>query len=270
MSVKTIISENRSYWNQRASSYSEVNQMELHTESHLRWQQLLDEKIRSRFPDRSRNEIRVLEVGTGPGFFAILLAELGYDVTAIDLTPNMLTEARRNAGALADRIHFYEMNAEALQFANDSFEVLLSRNLTWNLPHPEQAYREWSRVLCHDGLLLNFDANWYGYLYDEQAKDSYCRDRENAAESGIMDQNVDEGTGVDFSIMEDIARRIPLSGIQRPAWDVDLLTSMGISVCPDEHIWKRVWSDDEKISFASTPLFLIEARNTKTAEAEVA
>ena len=87
-------------------------------------------------------EIRVLDVGTGPGFFAILLAELGYQVTAVDYTASMLDEARRNAGALASRICFRQMNAEELSFEAASFDVVVTRNVTWNLHEPEKAYAQ--------------------------------------------------------------------------------------------------------------------------------
>ena len=55
-------------------------------------------------------------MGTGPGFFAILLAKEGYDVTAVDYTEAMLSQARKNAGGLADRIHFFRMDAQKLDF----------------------------------------------------------------------------------------------------------------------------------------------------------
>ena len=48
----------------------------------------------------------------------------------------MLEEAKINAGELADRIRFTEMNAEELAFESGLFDVVISRNLTWNLLHP--------------------------------------------------------------------------------------------------------------------------------------
>ena len=169
MSRQTILSENKSYWTGRAASYSEVNQLELATQQRQKWSDCLHAEITRQFPDSASKSLRVLEVGTGPGFFAILLRELGYDVTAIDLTPAMLTEAKKNAGELAGKIRWMEMNAEALDFADASFDVVVSRNLTWNLPHPDKAYAEWARVLKPGGLLVNFDANWYAYLFDDEA-----------------------------------------------------------------------------------------------------
>ena len=150
-------SENHSYWTQRASTYSDVNREELSGISRDMWKNVLSRRISDHFPGRPAGTIRILDIGTG--FFAIILTELGYDVTAVDLTAEMLSEAKQNAGTLAGSICFQEMNAESLLFSNDSYDVIVSRNLTWNLPHSEAAYAEWSRVLKKGGLMLNFDVS---------------------------------------------------------------------------------------------------------------
>ena len=59
--------------------------------------------------------------------------------------------------------------------------------------------------------------------------------------------------------MEDIARRVPLSRVRRPAWDLQQFSSLGLSSEADEDIWQTVWSEEEKLNFASTPLFLVRA-----------
>ena len=103
--------ENIAYWSSRAPGYSKVNQEELQTRQHDVWSRALDGRIRGRFPNRRREDIRVLDVGTGPGFFAIILAELGYQVTAVDYTAAMLEQAEKNAGDLAAGICFRQMDA---------------------------------------------------------------------------------------------------------------------------------------------------------------
>lgn len=253
MACKTILHENRAYWTQRSASYSKENQLELRDAHRANWYQELSHQIIAQFPHRSRESLRILEVGTGPGFFAIILAEAGYQVTAIDLTPSMLEEAKQNARELAEKIDFREMNAEALEFPDNTFDVIVTRNLTWNLPHPQAAYAEWCRVLKPGGLLLNFDANWYHYLFDENAKAGYQQDRINTADKGFRDQNI----GENFDVMEDIARRIPMSAAQRPSWDRSVLGALGMQVAVDTEVWRRVWSEEEQTSFASTPMFLI-------------
>ena len=151
-----------------------------------------------------------------------------------------------------------EMNAESLAFPDAAFDVVLSRNLTWNLPNPELAYAEWMRVLRPGGLLLNFDANWYGYLFNADAQAAYERDRRNTAQQGIKDENI----GENFDVMENIARRIPLSNMSRPAWDLCVLSRLGLQVQADVQIWENVWSDEEKLNFSSTPLFMVSAEKS--------
>ena len=254
-----LFEANRSYWSQRSISYSDVNKEELAGISRHNWSSVLHEAICAHCPDRAPGSISVLDVGTGPGFFAILLTELGFHVTALDMTPEMLDEARRNARALAEKIDFREMNAENLCLPDDSYDVVVSRNLTWNLPHPEKAYSEWHRVLRPGGLLLNFDSNWYRYLFDETAREKYEADRASSAELGLGDQNV----GENFDVMEDIARSMPLSGMTRPAWDIYILSQLGFTVSTDEDIWKKVWTIQEKTNFSSTPMFMVSAKSHK-------
>ena len=95
-----MLQEIKSYWSERAEGYSKVNQEELEGEQREKWIQVLKEK----FPDQEPEEIKVLDIGTGPGFFAVILAEQGYQVTAVDYTEEMLKEAKKNAGTYADKI----------------------------------------------------------------------------------------------------------------------------------------------------------------------
>lgn len=255
MTRQTIILENRSYWTKRSTTYSEEHREALADEHREIWKKLLIDEITRQFPERSRETLRILDVGTGPGFFAIILAGVGCRVTAVDLTPAMLEEARHNAGNLTDVIDFREMNAEALTFPDGCFDVIVTRNLTWNLPHTEKAYGEWYRVLKKGGMLLNFDANWYNYLFDNNARAGYDLDRENTAAQGYKDLNVNEN----YDVMEDIARRIPISAIVRPEWDRQILEELGMEVTVDTRIWQKVWSGREQLNFGSTPMFMIRA-----------
>lgn len=253
--MSTYAQENITYWTRRAPSYSDVNQEELGGSQHSVWSRVIDQRIQSHFGNRSRDQIRLLDVGTGPGFFAIILAELGYQVTAVDYTEAMLNQARKNAGPLASIIDFRRMDAEQLTFPDGAFDVIVSRNLTWNLPSPAKAYSQWTRVLKENGLLLNFDANWYRYLFNAQANALHLEDRKNVRENNAADDTA----GTDVDAMEAIARQAPLSARRRPAWDIHVLHGLGMSVFADPEIWKQVWTENERINNASTPMFLIQA-----------
>lgn len=138
----------------------------------------------------------------------------------------------------------------------------MTRNVTWNLHDPEKAYGHWTRVLAPGGLLLNFDANWYRYLWDEKANLGHKQDRENLAVSDVRDENA----GTDVDAMEAIARQTPLSRQQRPKWDLSVLAGLGIYASADEHIWRQVWTREERINNASTPMFLVEGWKASLSE----
>ena len=251
--VNTLTRENLRYWDKRAPSYTDVVQKNLGDG----WDAVWAEMLISRFPARRGTEpLRVLDVGTGPGFYAIILAARGYAVTAVDFSENMLAEARRNAGALAERIDFRQMDAHALDFADASFDVIVTRNLTWNLADPRRAYRDWLRVLRPGGAMLVFDANWYAYLLDEEKQRAFARDRENVRLAAVEDHEAYS----DSAVMEDISRRLPMTARLRPQWDLETLHDLGCAcVTAITDIGERVWSREEKLNYASTPGFLIHA-----------
>ena len=144
----------RHYWTLRSHDFGAVRKNELENEMGQKWLREIERLL----PEKEH--LRILDVGTGTGFFAVLLAQTGHQVEGIDLTPAMLEEARSLAAQRNLDIVFREMDAQALSYAEESFDVVLSRNLTWTLPEPEKAYREWFRVLKPGGWLLNFDADY--------------------------------------------------------------------------------------------------------------
>lgn len=258
-SCEQLKDENEAYWTNRASGYSEVNKDELRTQQKAVWTRELTEQIEEVFPGVTPENLHVLDMGCGPGFFSIILARAGYRVTAADYTPAMLDEARANARneGVEQAIDFCRMDAENLEATSNAFDVVVSRNLTWNLPHPETAYAEWLRVLKPGGLLLNYDANWYAHLYDAELRRAYEADRQATQDAGIKDEYI----GTDIDAMEDIARQMPLSPVERPAWDEDVLRELGAAqVEVDPQVWERVFSPEERVNYASTPMFRVKAR----------
>lgn len=254
-----LLQEIASYWGTRAEGYSEVNEKELAGSQREAWLHVLEEQ----FPEKKKEEMKILDIGTGPGFFPMILSEAGYTVTAVDYTEEMLEKAKENLGKYTkyglERVTLQRMDAQNLEFADETFDVVISRNLTWNLEKPEQAYQEWMRVLKPGGVLLNFDANWYGYLYDEEKKEAYEADRKKVEEQQLDDHYL----CTDIDRMENIARQVPLSAMERPAWDTKVFESLGVcSIQTDSEIWKRVWSEEERLNYASTPMFLVRAEKS--------
>lgn len=240
------------YWTRRASSYTEVVKKNLADGWDGKW---ADELIRN-FPKAEGRALRILDIGTGPGFYAIILAARGYEVTAVDMSEGMLEQARNNAGELAGKIRFCKMDAQELSFKDNEFDVIVTRNLTWNLPDPVKAYGEWRRVLRDGGVMLNIDSNWYAYLFDDEKRLEKQADRENTIQAGFDDhESYDEGW-----LMENISRSLPMGRLPRPQWDAVTLLDLGFkNVSADTSVSKRLWSREEMSNYASTPCFLIRA-----------
>lgn len=140
--MTALMNEIESYWTRRADSFAYG---QFTDDNEKRWMGVITRE----FPDK--DNLKILDIGTGPGFFAINLAKRGYDVTAVDYTPAMLEEAKKNAGEYRDKICFQQMDAQNLAFPDETFDVVVSRNLTWNLENPQKAYKEWHRVLKMGG-----------------------------------------------------------------------------------------------------------------------
>ncbi|GAT09946.1 class I SAM-dependent methyltransferase [Mycolicibacterium novocastrense] len=69
---------------------------------------------------------RVLDVAAGSGNAAIPAAELGAVVTASDITPELFDAGRRIAGERGLNLEWVEGDAEALPFADNSFDIVMS------------------------------------------------------------------------------------------------------------------------------------------------
>ena len=91
--------------------------------------------------------IRVLDVGTGPGYAAERAAERGAVSTGVDIADEVVALARRRHR----RIRFVRGDAEDLPFAKGSFDALMCNFAINHLPRPERAIREFARVVVPGG-----------------------------------------------------------------------------------------------------------------------
>lgn len=206
--------------------------------------------------------LNVLDVGTGPGFFACILEEEGYKVTAIDKSDGMLACARENASKLDVYPLFIQMDVNKLYFPDDSFDVIVTRNVTWTLEYPEEIYTQFKRVLKPDGLLLIYDANWHMHFFDDE-----LMERVRAREKNHLEKyGFPELVSVDD---KDYFLTLPLSNTKRPQWDVEVLKCLGFSVETEEDIGRQVYEEREKELFGESPLFEICAINQATSEDKV-
>lgn len=228
------------YWSRRSGDFARLRRDELNSYMADLWL----EEIRKYMPDKP---CRILDIGTGSGFFAILLGKAGHYVEGIDLTASMIEEAKILAAKSGVNSVFKVMDAENLLYPDESFDIVLSRNLTWTLPHPRKAYSEWHRVLKKGGMLLNFDAD-YGKEHLVQDLNSLPQ---NHAHHNINSDLLAE--------CDSIKANLDISQLRRPQWDSSVLQQIGFAhVDTDETVGKRIYSQHDEF-YNPTPLFLIRA-----------
>lgn len=98
---------------------------------------------------------RVLDLATGTGITAIAARERGAVVTGVDLTPELIAIARikANEAGFTD-IDFREGDAEALPFADASFDVVVSTCGHMFAPDQEKVATELARVTRPGGRVV--------------------------------------------------------------------------------------------------------------------
>ena len=114
----------------------------------------------------------VLDVATGTGFVAVIAAKLGYHVTAIDASPEMLDQARANAAAERVELTLDVRDAVEPGFEAGSFDAITCRHFLWTLREPRRAFRNWHRILRPGGRVVAIDGFWFAAAEDPAKDDT--------------------------------------------------------------------------------------------------
>jgi len=235
-------------WNFSSKGYSDIIQEEF-TEVGSVWVDLLKESAPS-------TGTRALDVGMGPGFFTVLLTELGWSVTGIDCAPQMVEEAQKNLSVRGLQADCRVMDSHELDFPDNSFDYIVARNATWLLYDPEKAFREWLRVLKPGGKLMYLDANW-PYLDDKEMLDALDKAyQEYVQETG---KTFNTYTG-DKKTDDDFQQLLAFTHTYRPDWDLQKLPEFGYSkVTVKPRINELIYPDWKEQLYHAIDVFLINA-----------
>lgn len=241
--MEEIKKEISSYWTGRSEDFARLREEELNSEMAGLWLKELEKGL----PEGEG--LRILDVGTGCGFFSVLLAKLGHQVTGIDLTPAMIEKAKQIARERGVEADFEVMDAEHPDFPEGTFDVIVSRNLTWTLPHPAEAYGEWLRVLKPGGVLLNFDGDYGKEEFTEEMESLSADHAHRRLSCGQLEE------------CDKIKDQLSISAMRRPAWDVEVLKNLGcVDMNVDSEVYRRIYVSEDSPFYNPTPIFRLQAR----------
>ncbi len=105
-------------------------------------------------------DLEVLEVGCGAGDFAIYLADMHANVTAVDFSPQAIEIAKKKLTAQKKNVNFRVADAQALPFKDNSFDLLFSCECLEHVPSPQLALAEFRRVLKPKGKIVLTTENY--------------------------------------------------------------------------------------------------------------
>lgn len=98
----------------------------------------------------------VLEIGCGTGLFTAEIARSGRNITAIDVSPDLLELAAERV--CRDNVRFLREDAHATGFSSESFDSIVGSSCLHHL-EPVRALAEFHRLLRPGGMLLFTEPN---------------------------------------------------------------------------------------------------------------
>jgi ubiquinone/menaquinone biosynthesis C-methylase UbiE len=144
--------ELRAWWNRDAATYD-------HSPSHglsdpveaAAWRAAIAEAL-------PPSPARVLDAGAGTGSISLLAAELGHDVTALDLSEGMLRQAERKAEERG--VELTIVHGPAHEPPDGPFDAVIERHMIWTAPDPVAILRAWRAVVSPGGRLVLLEGSW--------------------------------------------------------------------------------------------------------------
>jgi ubiquinone/menaquinone biosynthesis C-methylase UbiE len=100
---------------------------------------------------------KILDLGCGAGENSVYFAKKGAHCVAADYSPGMVEIATKLAAKNGVEIEGAIVNAMALDFDDNSFDIVYAANLLHHLPEPEACIREMYRVLKPGGKACFWD-----------------------------------------------------------------------------------------------------------------
>jgi SAM-dependent methyltransferase len=170
MTTPATLADVKRYWS------THVNDIEV-IQAPIGSAEFLDELVRYRYEKMpylrdivtspSLRGKRTLEVGCGPGVDLVHLAAAGARVTAVDLTPEAVSLARRHLEVRGLDATVQEANAERLPFDDGTFDLVYSHGVLHHTVDTQRAIDEVWRVLKPGGeavIMLYHRHSWFWWL----------------------------------------------------------------------------------------------------------
>lgn len=196
-----------------------------------------------------KTNLKVLDIGCGPGFFSIMLWRLGENVTSVDGAEGMIACAKKNleAEGVSGKVYL----ADAIKLPDEkeeTYDAIVSRDVVWTLYDPEAAFSRWKELLKTGGRIIIYDGNYH--YAGNSLKRTLWRYFAN-----VLILFTEKRVRVE---RKTILNDLPFCKCKRPEKDIELLSNLGFKVLTvekDEFRCKGLYR--LKYGWQSTPFKII-------------
>lgn len=189
---------------------------------------------------------KVLDAGAGTGALSLLAADLGYVVTALDLSEGMLSKARAKADASGVDLTF--VVGPAAEPPQGPFNAVMERHVVWTMPDPVAVLRAWRDVTASGGRLVLFEGVWGADTPLRAAKDQAAKALRKAM--GIHDHH-------HAPYPDDVVAQLPLAEMTSPVPLIEMVREAGWNGLRIQRLRDVEWA---AIQHAPWPLGWVESR----------
>jgi SAM-dependent methyltransferase len=156
-----------------AYQYGDADKLRVRYETHRRYS-VIPDNFRGWVIEHAnlRAGMDVLDVGCGPGTYHTPLIALGARLTGCDASRGMVADALANSRVNRYRVGLAQASAEALPFAEASFDRVMANHMLYHVPDIPRAVREIRRVARPGGrIVLSTNGGGKGRMFElhEQA-----------------------------------------------------------------------------------------------------
>lgn len=198
------------YWTRRAPSY-DADQTATHraTDDREVWTGVWAEALPA-------PPARVVDVGTGSGYVAWLLHDLGHDVVGFDAAPGMIERAEAHRAERPGGWGPLFLLGDALEppLGHHCADAVTARYVLWTMREPDAALRAWRELLRPGGTLVIVDGLWFpDGLPDAGLPDPGLADAGLPDAAGLADGVLSDAAGLVDGGLSDAAGLADAAGL---------------------------------------------------------
>ena len=167
---------------------------------------------------------RILEIGAGTGRYSIVLAKVGYAITAVELVESNLAVLRQNSEGLSSLSAYQGDATDLSRFADNTFDVTLLFGSMYHLYSSEDTHRaldEAIRVTKEGGVILTAFLSVHAILFNNYLNGHLQQGLVENFDSAGCVRHFEEQlfTGYDIAGFEQLFRQKPVQHLTTAAAD---------------------------------------------------